>query len=300
MADAALERESSRLLGAAAIGLVGGIAIAASLAVFVINFYGPVGRTAPGAAARAMEAGETGYGRQLRSLAESEPRYDAATAPPPEEAVSITAADIVALPGQPSALAIDLRPSSPSEQALVSITGVPEGARLNAGVDAGGGNWLLPPRRLSGLTINVPASLTDNVVLGVQLLDGNVRTPLSDKKQFALLLSAPKAEASTVTNVTQRVAPLVETPKPALPIAAPFSAPRPSPLLRPRNRIGPTLRRKLQSPRSKRSRLLQRFRRRRRLHPLLMSQPRRGKPLLPFLPPRLRSRKAHLNPRSRI
>ena len=35
--SAAAERESSRLLGAAAIGLVGGIAIAASLAVFVIN-----------------------------------------------------------------------------------------------------------------------------------------------------------------------------------------------------------------------------------------------------------------------
>ena len=42
-ADAS-ERESSRLLGAAAIGLVGGIAIAASLAVFVINSYGPGGR----------------------------------------------------------------------------------------------------------------------------------------------------------------------------------------------------------------------------------------------------------------
>ncbi len=143
-----------------------------------------------------------------------------------EEAPSITAADIVAIPGQPSALAIDVKPDRSSEQTLVSITGVPEGARLNQGVDAGGGNWLLPPRRLNGLTINVPANTTDNVVLGVQLLDSNVRTPLSEKKQFALRVNVTKPEPAPFVNVPQRVAltaaPLPEMPKPA-------QAPAPAP-----------------------------------------------------------------------
>ena len=68
----------------------------------------------------------------------------------------IAASDVLVMPGQPSPLAIRVKPEQANEKTLVSITGIPEGARLNAGVDAGGGNWLLPPRRLDGLTINVP------------------------------------------------------------------------------------------------------------------------------------------------
>ena len=65
-ADAS-ERESSRLLGAAAIGLVGGIAIAASLAVFVINSYGPGGPMAPGGAAQAFDPARPDMGDGSRA-----------------------------------------------------------------------------------------------------------------------------------------------------------------------------------------------------------------------------------------
>ena len=57
---------------------------------------------------------------------------------------------------------------------------------MSQGVDATGGNWLLPPRRLNGLTITLPAGTSDPVPLEVQLLDSSARTPLSAKAAFAV------------------------------------------------------------------------------------------------------------------
>ncbi len=231
---AAAERESSRLLGAAAIGLVGGIAIAASLAVFVINSYGPGVRVASGAANQASDASEPGYGRWLQRTPEGETSKGAAT-PSLEVVTAVAASDVAVTPGQPSALAIEVRPEQANEKSLISITGIPEGARLNAGVDAGSGNWLLPPRRLSGLTINVPAGTAD-ATLGVQVLDSNVRTPLSEKKQFSVHvngqkpevpMNGPKPEPAAVLTFTQGAqqepVALPETPKPTKPAPSFFS-----------------------------------------------------------------------------
>ncbi len=224
--EAAAERENSRLLGAAAIGLVGGIAIAASLAVFVINSYGPGVKTGPAAANRAFDAAEFGYGRR-RGAEAPEPQKDAnAAAAATEEPLAVAASDIVATPGQSSALAIAISPERSGEQALVSITGVPDGARLSAGVDAGGGNWLLPPHRLKGLAISVPPSAAEPFLLEVQLLDGNVRTPLSDKKQFAVRVSVAKPESASLVAVARpaaaaEAATLPEPPKPAQSVDAP-------------------------------------------------------------------------------
>jgi len=221
--NTAAERESSRLLGAAAIGLVGGIAIAASLAVFVINSYGPGDRTTPGAANQTLDGGQPGYGRLIKGNAEFEASKSAADASPPEAAPVIAAADVPVMSGQPSPLAIEVKPEQVNEKTLISITGIPEGARLNAGIDAGGGNWLLPPRRLNGLTINVPAGSPDTVSLGVQVLDSNVRTPLSDKKQFAIRVSPTKTEPATPTAVQ------VTAPAPAQPVELAPIPPRAQP-----------------------------------------------------------------------
>jgi hypothetical protein len=220
--SAAAERESSRLLGAAAIGLVGGIAIAASLAVFVIN-SGPADRAAAGAVNLTLDGGQPGYGQLIKGN-ELEASKPAADASPPEAAPVIAAADVPVMPGQPSPLAIEVKPEQVNDKTLISITGIPEGARLNAGIDAGGGNWLLPPRRLNGLTINVPAGSPDTVSLGVQVLDSNVRTPLSDKKQFAIRLNPAKTEPAAPMAV-QVTAPAAA--QPAEP--APISPPRPQP-----------------------------------------------------------------------
>ncbi len=212
------ERESSRLLGAAAAGLVGGIAIAASLAVFVINSYGPAGmRPGMDAGARALDPSEQGYGRRIRGVQETEAPKSGDAVAPAEQPVTIAVTDAAATPGQPSALSIAVSPEGSAEQALVSITGVPDGARLNAGVDAGGGNWLLPPQRLKGLSINLPSSTSEPFQLGVQVLDSSVRSPLTDKKELAVRLVAAKAEPAPIAAAPRAASPEAsrEPPKPA-------------------------------------------------------------------------------------
>ncbi len=205
-ADAS-ERESSRLLGAAAIGLVSGIAIAASLAVFVINSYGPGGRTAPGATTQTSDPSPAGYGRWVKTGADAEASKAAAAALVPDAPPVLAASDVLVMSGQPSPLAIKVKPEQADERTLISITGIPEGARLNAGVDAGSGNWLLPPRRLDGLTINVPAGTPDTALLSVQVLDSNIRTPLSERKQFSIRVATAKAEPATSTTIQPRTPP---------------------------------------------------------------------------------------------
>ena len=175
----------------------------------------------------------------------------------------IAASDVLVMSGQPSPLAIKVKPEQANEKTLISITGIPEGARLNAGVDAGGGNWLLPPRRLDGLTINVPAGTPDTAFLAVQVLDSNIRTPLSEKKQFAIRVSTAKAEPAAQTTVLPRTQPEIvaikppqpepasvpETPKPAkaapsffstetVPASAPAIAPQAEPQAKPANPSG--------------------------------------------------------------
>ncbi len=194
--------ESSRLLGAAAIGLMGGIAIAASLAAFLI--YGPHPATVeiPGIGNLRLDKDEQGYGRAIQEEVSREPLKNAARAPA-EYSSEIFAADAVAVPGQPAPLAIGIRSQLSSEKTLVAIAGVPEGGRLSAGVDAGGGSWLVPPKRLNGLTINLPARSPGLISLEVQLLDSNSRTPVSPRGTLAVRLvsaaaTTPPAAADAV------------------------------------------------------------------------------------------------------
>ena len=160
-------QESSRLLGAAAIGLMGGIAIAASLAAFLIYGPHPAAVDIPGIGNLRLDRDEQGYGRTLQDEAVREPARGRARAPV-EMSSEILASDAVAVPGQPTSLAISIRSAQSFEKMLVSIAGIPEGGRLSAGVDTGGGSWLIAPRRLNGLTINLPAG-TPEVVSQVQL-----------------------------------------------------------------------------------------------------------------------------------
>ncbi len=202
------ERENSRLLGAAAIGLVGGIAMAVTLAVFVISSYGPDLRVSPGGY-RTSEGADPGYGGVERDVVVSEPKKIAAITPPQPES-EIVAADATATPGQPAPLTISVKSQRPFEQTLVSISGLPEGGRLNAGIDAGGGNWLLPPRRLNGLTVNLPNGGPNILPLEAQLLDSNARTPLSAKTQFAIRVNSFAPETTAAVSNTQSMMPSAE------------------------------------------------------------------------------------------
>ncbi|MGO9984367.1 MAG: hypothetical protein ACLPIX_09185 [Rhodomicrobium sp.] len=192
-------QESSRLLGAAAVGLMGGIAIAASLAAFLI--YGnPASVKIPGVGNLRIDRDEHGYGRTAPEESARELPKSTASSPAAEFASEVTAAGVVATPGQQTPLSINIRSPLPLERTLVSITGIPEGGRLNAGVfDTGAGNWLLPPRRLNGLTISLPAGSPGSVTLEAQLLDSNDRTPLSAKEAFVVQLKPAGAVTAAVT-----------------------------------------------------------------------------------------------------
>ena len=207
-------QESSRLLGAAAIGLMGGIAIAASLAAFLIYGPHPAAVEIPGIGNLRLDRDEQGYGRTLQEEAARDPSRSRMRAPV-EMSSEILAGDAVAVPGQPTPLAISIRSAQPFEKMLVSIAGLPEGGRLSAGVDTGGGNWLIAPRRLNGLTINMPAGAPGVVSLEAQLLDSNTRTPLSAKGTFSVRVMQSGSTASAA--FSQPVSP----PAPAYPARQP-------------------------------------------------------------------------------
>ena len=125
---AAVPQENSRLLGAAAIGLMGGIAIAASLTILLLN-----GVDIPGFGGLHVDRGEQGYG--VPSPEEPAVRETAPIAQPkpaPVYTSEVLAANVVAAPGQPAQLSIAIKSDQPAEKTFVSITGVPEGGRLSA------------------------------------------------------------------------------------------------------------------------------------------------------------------------
>ncbi len=200
-------QESNRLLGAAAVGLMGGIAIAASLAALLIYGPHPAAVEIPGIGNLRLDRDDQGYGRPLSE--EAAPTRASAEMPG-----EIIAADAVAVPGQPTPLSITIRSPLPSEKMLVSIAGVPEGARLSAGVDTGAGSWLVAPRRLNGLTIRLPAGAPSAFTLEAQLLDSNARTPQSAKGTFTVRSGQP-GEAAPVTFAENAPAPVARQTQPA-------------------------------------------------------------------------------------
>jgi hypothetical protein len=241
-----VRQESGRLLGAAAIGMVGGIAIAASLAAFLIYGPRPAAIELPGMGKLRLDKDEQGYGQRAAEELGLDSQKIASVKAAPEFSSEVLTADVTASPGQPAPISISVRSNQPFEKTLVSIAGLPEGGRLSAGVDTGGGNWLLPPRRLSGLTINLPASAPEIVSLQAQLLDSNARTPLSAKSDFTVRLKAgsaampaplpqsqtanqvparpAQAPASVLTFNTQTIAPQAST-SPAAPVVRVTPAP---------------------------------------------------------------------------
>jgi hypothetical protein len=57
--------------------------------------------------------------------------------------------------------------AGPDAVALVVVRGLPEAARLSAGVRGGDGSWLLSPRNLAGLSLTLPAASSADLALEV-------------------------------------------------------------------------------------------------------------------------------------
>ncbi len=215
--------DSSHLLGAAGLGLIGGIALAGVLAVFVFNSF--LDENEPGIAnvgskvverltpqpiiAASQPAPDTNgivraeaeaeAERQAALQAEFDTRIAALRSVPTEpetvEAGPVTAtsadgklkaADVSGLPGATIPLNIEVIDSTNQDAMLISLKGLPVNARLSIGIDVGGGQWLLPPSRLGDLSVTAPEGATGGYDLEAQLLQDDAQTPLSQPVAFKL------------------------------------------------------------------------------------------------------------------
>ncbi len=220
---------SGKLLGAAGLGLIGGIAAAGVAAVFVFNSFvtqqDPMGRetglaqidagnpqtgggeAAPqaGAPAQPSAANQTTAepGRSAQAEAASEPGQTAAVTPDPNPPARLIAGpdtsgeNIAALIGASavsgrSDQTIPLALSVPEGDGdrFVRITGLPQGVKLSAGVDTGSGSWLLSAGRAQDLTLSAPDGFTGTFTLDAQLLGADARTPLSNAVSFQVEVTA--------------------------------------------------------------------------------------------------------------
>jgi hypothetical protein len=225
--------DSGHLLGAAGLGLIGGIALAGVLAVFVFNsFVDESGQAIPDQGAKVVErlapASATSPAdtrsapaaapeirvqtapqqpsaasatQQLRSAPSAEPQRSAAVAPaetaPPAAGQNLTASAVSGAPDSPIRLAIAVADSNLGD-ALISLKGLPKDAKLSTGIDVGGGQWLLPPNRLKDLTLTAPATAVGNYQLEAQLLKDDAQTSMSPAVPFNLSIaaSAPRAASA--------------------------------------------------------------------------------------------------------
>jgi hypothetical protein len=222
--------DSGHLLGAAGLGLIGGIALAGVLAVFVFNsFVDETGQSidpankvverlsAPQSVANSVDARAipSEPRQESRAIDTTPPaRTDATTPAAPAEPQRVAAREPEPEPAPPAAAPSDGRPKlvataangSPETpiklnitlsdadvgDALVSLKGLPKEARLSTGIDVGGGQWLLPPARLKELTVTAPSGSAGNYQLEAQLLKDDAQTSISDAVPFTLNIGSTR------------------------------------------------------------------------------------------------------------
>lgn len=227
--------DSGRLLGAAGLGLIGGIALAGVLSVFIFNSFvsepkpdapPPAERdtaaleaeTAPGIGAKepdklsdAVETTSAASEETTAQGAEAAPEMAARTERPDTEAhdaasrlarteaedIKISVADVT--DASPQAGRVPLKLSVPKgiDDAVVRLSGLPQGMKLSAGIDTGDGSWLLSASRTEGLALTVPAGYRGKFDLTAQLLAADARTPLSEPVNFGVEIVEPAKPATS-------------------------------------------------------------------------------------------------------
>lgn len=224
--------DSGHLLGAAGLGLIGGIALAGVLAVFVFNSF--VDENDPGqieATPKVVErlgspAAENTPPVRIevpapaRSAAPQSalpaPAEQPAPAPaePPRDAVQsdtmahrLTARNVSGAGDGPIKLDIKVADTADKEECLISLKGLPAEARLSTGIDVGGGQWLLPPARLKDLAVTLPKGTTGQFGLEVQLLKDDAQTSLSDPVSFDLRVGSKRQDGGVLAPSNTGTAP---------------------------------------------------------------------------------------------
>jgi hypothetical protein len=181
------ERESGRLLGAAGLGLIGGIALAGVLAAFLVSNYGAEreagadpSRTDLAALQGRMQPADSGK-NDANTVIRVNP---AASRPTSSDPLSVT--DVSGPAGEPVRLSIGVAESYQADNALVTIKGLPNESKLSAGFDIGSGAWLMPADRLDGLQLTLPKSAPARSELQAQLLRSDGRTAISEPRAFVV------------------------------------------------------------------------------------------------------------------
>ena len=228
--------DSGHLLGAAGLGLIGGIALAGVLAVFVFNSFvdendptvaDPVPKVVERLGAPATESvspvrievpvpARTASPQPAAAVPVTRPappptaapRQAALPAPQPEApGQKLAARDASGAADGPIKLDIRVADASDKEESLISLKGLPAEARLSTGIDVGGGQWLLPPARLKDLTVTLPKGTTGEFGLEVQLLKDDAQTSLSDPVSFDLRVAPKRQEGAVVLPSSTAAAP---------------------------------------------------------------------------------------------
>ena len=217
--------DSGHLLGAAGLGLIGGIALAGVLAVFVFNsFVDESDPTATDTTPKVVERLTSPAAESVPPVRVEVPVPAKSAAPQPAAAVpaarqalapaeaprpvaqpqaepagqKLAARDANGAADGPIKLDIRVADASDKEESLISLKGLPPEARLSTGIDVGGGQWLLPPARLKDLTVTLPKGTAGEFGLEVQLLKDDASTSLSDPVSFDLRVNPKRQDGGAV------------------------------------------------------------------------------------------------------
>jgi hypothetical protein len=186
--------DSGHLLGAAGLGLIGGISLTVVLAIFVAtSFMENDGTLKVGERLSMSQGGQlqrSDYGRNVQARMTPS---GMGTQP------HLNVRSVSGEGGKPIKLNISLTNPESAEEALVSIKGLPKESKLSTGIDVGGGQWLLPPARLDSINIVVPSETTGAHTLSVQLLKDDAQTSLTEPVSFSLNLAS---KTPTITKKT--------------------------------------------------------------------------------------------------
>ncbi len=194
------EEHNSRILGAAGVGLIGGVALAGVLAIFLFNSFVTDPETAK--RNRALNGSDQPSVAQMPIL--KSPARLETTGSQSALAPTLLAGDVDGSAGGSVPLNIALAGQVQPDAVLVTLRGMPEGARLSSGVDAGGGAWLLPPQRLDGLRVTFASPPTSNTVIEAQLLQSNTLAPVSEPVTFMITTKTAAAEANISEEAVMR------------------------------------------------------------------------------------------------
>ena len=209
-------KSNGSLLKAGALGMLGGLAIVGGVGIYAMKNdmieLGGIGDravvkpavTAATTQTAAVDPAPTStHGPASRPAPHPVQVQQPASPPTPaivEEPIPATAGVDVAnargLARNPIALSITPRDMGNRNNYYIRIAGIPPGAKLSAGLNIGGGMWLLRPSSLADVTLKVPSYFSGDFEMYAQLLQEDGKTPINQATPFTVKVEAEPIAAT--------------------------------------------------------------------------------------------------------